>query len=208
VAVTITEQKYGPTTGALTGWLGLVLCVGGIVPLLTDPTAGRIRLAFAIALAGVVVWSFMLRPRIIIREQEPSTLLLRNPFSTWQVPLAAINRVQIKAITRVEVEGAGYDGVAVGRRVKAMVRGPVVKHGDGLLTPGLRLGTPPRREPKHPSATSPEAIADLLTEQILAASDRAKESGQPTEPVLRHWAWVELVLLAAGAVGLAVTYLV
>lgn len=204
--MTIPEQRYGPTTGGVTGWLGLVLCVGGIVPLLMDPTAGRIRLALAIALAGVVVWSFMLRPRIIIRE--PATLLLRNPFSTWQVPLAAINRVQVKAITRVEVEDGGYNGVAVGRRVRAMVRGPVTKYGDGLITPGLRLGTPPRREPKHPSATSPEAIADLLTEQILAASDRARESGQPTGPVLRRWAWVELALLAATAVGFAAAYLV
>ena len=38
MAVTITEQKYGPTTGAFTGWIGLLMCLGAIVPLVMDGT--------------------------------------------------------------------------------------------------------------------------------------------------------------------------
>jgi hypothetical protein len=60
---------------------------------------------------------------------------------------------------------------------------------------------------KHPRVNSPEAVADLVVEQILAASERARESGQRTNPALRSWAWPELVLAAALVVGFAVTYL-
>jgi len=204
--VTITEQRYGPTTGTFTGWVGLVLCLGSIVALLMDPTAGSVRFALVLGTVALVIWCFVLRPRVIVRE--PNTLLLRNAVSTWDLPLAAITKVRVKAITRVEIGEQGYDGIAVGRRVRTMVRGQVVKHGDGFADAGRALGDPPRRERKHPEVNTPEAVADLVTEQILAAAERAREAGRPTEPVLRRWAWVELVLLAASAVGFAVTYLV
>jgi len=204
--VTITEQRYGPTTGTFTGWVGLVLCLGSIVALLMDPTAGSVRFALVLGTVALVIWCFVLRPRVIVRE--PNTLLLRTAVSTWDLPLAAITKVRVKAITRVEIGEQGYDGIAVGRRVRTMVRGQVVKHGDGFADAGRALGDPPRRERKHPEVNTPEAVADLVTEQILAAAERAREAGRPTEPVLRRWAWVELVLLAASAVGFAVTYLV
>jgi hypothetical protein len=206
VAVTITEQRYGPTTGTGTGWLGLAMCAAGSVPLLMHPDAARTRFAVVLGLAGVLIWCYLLRPRIIV--QEPTTLLLRNAFSSWVVPLAAVTVVRVKAITRIEVGDLGYDAIAVGRRVKTMVRGATVRHGDGFADAGRALGDPPRRERKHPIADTPEAIADLMTDQILAASVRAQETGQPVGPVRRTWARVELALLAALLLGFALTYLV
>ncbi|RNL78583.1 hypothetical protein [Nocardioides marmorisolisilvae] len=207
MAVTITEQKYGPTTGAFTGWVGLVLCLGSIAALLTGgPTHATLRFALVLGVVALLVWCFVLRPRVIVRE--PNTLLLRNAVSTWELPLAAITRVGVKAITRVHLGDTPYDGIGVGRRVRNMVRGQVIKRGDGFADAGRALGDPPRRERKHPSANSPEAIADLVTEQVLAAAERARDAGQPTDPVRRSWAWPELVLFAAVAIGFAVTYVV
>lgn len=205
MAVTITEQKYGPTTGAFTGWIGLLTCLGSIAALLTGPTHGTVRFALVLGAVALLIWCFVLRPRIIVRE--PNTLLLRNAFSTWDLPLAGVSRVRVKVITRVEIGETPYDGIAVGRRVRHMVRGQVVKHGDGFADAGRALGDPPRRDRQHPSANSPEAIADLVTEQILAAADRARDHGQPTEPARRAWAWPELVLFAAIVLGFAGSYL-
>ena len=206
MAVTITEQKYGPTTGVFTGWIGLLVCVGAIVTLLMDPTQGTVRFALVLGAVALLIWCFVLRPRIILRE--PNTLLLRNAVSTWDLPLAAVTTVRIKAITRVQLGETPYDGIAVGRRVRNMVRGEVVKHGDGFADAGRALGDPPRRDRKHPTATSPEAIADLVTEQVLAAADRARDAGRPTEPARRSWAWSELALFVAVAIGFALTYVV
>jgi len=205
VAVTITEQKYGPTTGAFTGWIGLLMCLGAIAALLTDATAGSVRFAIVLGALGLLIWCFVLRPRVIVRE--PNTLLLRNAVSTWELPLAGVTKVRVKAITRVEIGESPYDGIGVGRRVRTMVRGQVVKHGDGFADAGRALGDPPRRDRKHPEVNPPEAVADLVTEQVLAAAERAREAGQPTEPVRRTWAVVELVLLAALVLGFAGSYL-
>jgi hypothetical protein len=191
VAVTIKEQRYGPTTGTVTGWIGLTMCTTAVVLTLLDPTTVRIRYALVYALLGVVVWAYILRPRVIIRE--PTALLLRNAFSTWEVPLAAVTSVGVKAIIRVRTGERAYDGIGVGRRVMKMVRGPQGHlHGPTI---------------KHPRVDSPEAVADLVVEQVLAASERARESGQPTNPALRRWAWLELVFCAALLVGFVGTYL-
>lgn len=205
--MTITEQRYGPTTGVFSGWVGLLMCAAAAVALAMNASTASVRFALVFAAFGVLVWCYMLRPRIIVRETG-STLVLRNAFSTWLIPLAAITVVRVKAITRVEVGDQGYDGIAVGRRIKAMVRGMQPRRGDGFADAGRTLGDPPRRESKHPRASSPEAIADLMTEQVLAAAGRAKEAGQPTGSVRRTWAWPELAVLAGLALGVVVTYLV
>jgi hypothetical protein len=206
VAVTITEQRYGPNTGTFTGWLGLVMCVGAALAVLMQPDPGRVRFGLVLLLVATVIWSYLLRPRVIIRETA-AVLLLRNAFSTWELPLAAVTRVRVKAITRIELGEDGYDGIGVGRRVRTMVRGQAVKHGDGFADAGRALGDPPRLEPKHPSTNSPEAIADLMTEQVLAAAERAQESGQQIWPVRRTWAWPEIVVLAGLAAGFAASFL-
>lgn len=206
MAVTIAEQRYGPTTGVVTGWLGLALCVAGAGALVLDPTPGRVRFALVTCLVGVLVWSFLLRPRVII--SEPAALLrLRNPLSTWEVPLAGVTVVRVRAITRVEVGDQAYDCLAVGRRVRAMVRGqrPDLQ-GDWIVGPG-RGFRPPERKPKRSSPNGPEAVADLMTEQVLAAADRAREAGRPTDPVVRVWARVEIALIGALGAGFALSYL-
>ena len=47
-------------------------------------------------------------------------------------------------------------------------------------------------------------VALLAGATAMAASLRAKETGQPTEPVTRRWAWVELALLVGLVVALVI----
>ena len=54
---------------------------------------------------------------------------------------------------------------------------------------------------------TPEAVADLVTEQVLTAAQRAREAGQPETPVRRHWAWVELALVLGLVAGFVVVSL-
>jgi len=207
VSVTIPEQRYGPTTGTVTGWIGLVACatIGG--GLLIDPDVQAVRFALVFAILGLVTWCYLLRPRIVIREPA-ALLILRNAFSSWLVPLPAITVVRVKAYTRVEVGDEGYDAIAVGRRVRVMLGGARPRRSDRFVEAGFGLGEPAHQPVKRGSSSTPEAVADLMTEQVLAAAQRAKEAGQPVVPVLRSWATVELTLLAGLLLGFAATYLV
>ncbi|HEX4190660.1 MAG TPA: hypothetical protein VHZ06_06650 [Marmoricola sp.] len=207
MASTVLEQEYGPTSGVVTGWIGMVICTAVVVAVpVVNHDLESARIAVGAAVAGTLIWMTMLRPRIIVRL--PDTLLLRNPLSTWEVPLAAVDSVRVRAITRVGVGERNYDGVAVGRPVR-----PPRPAGLGLPGIGGRRGavTPdpsPSRARLRPSATTPNAIADLMTEQLLAAADRARAAGQAGAGVDRVWAVPELAVLATLVVAFVILLLV
>lgn len=187
-----TEQRYGPTSGTLSGWAGLVFCAAVVVALLLGgPDLVRVRWTIAVLAVGVAIWAVMLRPLIIVRAP---VVELRNPFSSWLVPLATIDLVVVRVITRIEAGGRTYDAVAVGRRIRKMVsreqRDPISES-----------------RTKRIDASTPETLADLMTGQILAAAENARRSGQDAGPAVRVWAVPELAVLAALVVALVVTLL-
>ena len=206
MAPTISEQQYGPTAGTVSGWIGLVLSVVvGVGVLFSGYDRESLRIALGAALAAGLIWTVMLRPRIIVRL--PGTLLLRNPLSTWEIPLAVVEVVSVRAITRVAVGERTYDGVAVGRPIRPP-RTSVIGGLSGLG--GRRMPAPEGTTKKssiQASASTPNAIADLMTEQILAAADRARETRQPAEGIRRHWAVPELAVIGAALIGLVVALL-
>jgi len=53
VAVTIDEQRYGPTTGAVSGWLALTMCVASGLLLLGTPWLLPWYAVWAVPLAAV-----------------------------------------------------------------------------------------------------------------------------------------------------------
>ncbi|HET6152071.1 MAG TPA: hypothetical protein VFE15_03895 [Marmoricola sp.] len=207
MASTVLEQEYGPTSGVVTGWIGMVLCAVLIVAVpVANQDLGSARIAVGVGVAAALIWMTMLRPRIIVRL--PDILLLRNPLSTWEVPLAAVESVSVRAITRVGVGERTYDGVAVGRPVR-----PPRPAGAGLPGFGGRRGVvrsePPTGKARlRPNASTPNAIADLMTEQLLAAADRARAAGQSDTGIDRVWAVPELAVLGALTVALVILLLV
>lgn len=171
------QQSYGPTSGTVAGWIGIVLAavVVGVL-LVNERSEGGLRAALAIALVGVVVWCYLLRPRILIR---PATVVLRNAFSDWEVPLSAVQEVSVRTVTGVYTAERRYDGIAVGRTVRSILR----SQGKG----------------------SGDETADLVTGQIMRAAARARESGEPAGTPVRTPARPELVVAGVLAAALLVS---
>jgi hypothetical protein len=202
------DRLFRPTSGTAVGWTGVVLAAGGVVTALVgDHTLGGTRFALAAAIFGLLVHCFMLRPRLVIRRTD---LELRNPFGSWHVPLAGVRSVVVRAVTRVYTDDRRYDGVAVGRPVRSMVRG---KRGRqvSIGVPGLGAS----RITEDESATrvprgqlDTDMVADFVVEQILFAADRARTAPGPAGTPTRSWAWPELTALAVLVVALVVSLLV
>jgi hypothetical protein len=199
------EPVYTPTSGTVSGWVGLAIAVIVLAAVLVDDrTLHGLRYGLAALVFGVLVWSFLLRPRVVVGSREVE---LRNPFSSWHVPLAGVRVVEVRAVTRVSTEDRTYEGVAVGRPARSLLRGGQQRT-RFLETPGrsIRLPNEPEATRRQRGQLDANAVADLLVEQILHGADRARESGQQPAPVRRTWAVLEpgalVVLVAALVVSL------
>lgn len=192
------EQRYGPTSGTVSGYFGLVLCALVIGLVVTgDLTAGAVRVIAAAAGAAVLIWAYMLRPRIIL-EADGATLVLRNPLSSWRIPVASVRVVAVKAVTTVGTDDARYDAVAVGYPLRTLVR-------------DSRQGRPRMDEPRVDDGSRAEGRHDeqsVMTEMVLAAAERARQVGAVAGPVQRIYAVAELALVGIATLTFVATYLV
>jgi hypothetical protein len=188
VSDTTPERRYGPTSGTFTGVLGLVACCVVIGLVVEDLSATSVRVGIAAVAAAVVFWAFMLRPRVIL-ESGGSTLVLRNPLSSWRIPLASVREVGVKTMTTVKTDDARYDAVAVGYPLRKVVRSS---------RPGTAESAPVRARVD---------VQMVMVETILAAADKARVHGLQGDPAVRVYAVVELGLVAVAVVGFVATYM-
>jgi hypothetical protein len=176
-----------------------------VVILLDNRSLGAVRFALVVAICGVLIWCYLLRPRLVIGATE---LELRNPFSSWHVPLADVRRVAVRAITSVYTEERRYDGVAIGRPIRSLRRQPPRAATIGFPGLGGRqlpdLGPQPT-QPRPLDSLDADGVADLVVEQVLVASDQARTRPHDGLTARRSWAWVELSALAALVAGVIVT---
>jgi len=200
------ERRFHPTSGTAMGWIGVALAAIAVVAVLYDgPSVSGARFALAAALFGLLVWCFMLRPRVVLGRTEVE---LRNAFSSWHVPLASVRRVMVRAITRVSTDDAHFDGIAVGRPLRTLTRRTPPAPKVGLPGLGQSAALAAGGEPAQPRGQlDVNAVADFLIERVLQAADRARESGHAPGTPRRTWAWIELATLAALVIGLVVTFL-
>jgi hypothetical protein len=181
--------------------------VGLLVILLDDHSLGHVRFALVVAICGVLVWCYLLRPRLVIGSAE---LELRNPFSSWHVPLADVRRVAVRAVMSVYTEERRFDGVAIGRPIRSLRRQSAkpptvgIPGLGGRRLPDLPSVTPPPR-PRPTERLDADAVADLVVEQVLVASDEARSRPHDGHTARRSWAWVEIGGLALLLVGVVVT---
>lgn len=184
------QHRFPPTSGVAAGWIGVALSVAAVATaLISDPSRNGVRFALAAALFGGLVWCFMLRPRVVI---GPQVLELRNAFSSWHVPLVEVRRVSVRAITRVYTEERQFNGVAVGRPVRAIIR-PQVRPGDVTDIVASR------------DQLDSDLVADFVTDQILIAADRARAEAHVPVAASRSWALLELVALGLLLAGLVLS---
>jgi hypothetical protein len=179
-----------------------------LVDVLVDGhSRGGARFGLGAAIFGVLVWCFMLRPRLVIRSAE---LELRNAFGSWHVPLASVRRVAVRAVTRVYTDERRFEGVAVGRPVRSLMRGRPARQ-ETVGVPGFgasRLSQPAEATRPPKGQLDADMTADFVVEQILHAADRARAETTAAGTPARTWAWPELVLLVALVVAFVLTLLV
>jgi hypothetical protein len=184
-------EDFGPSSGRITGVLGLGICVGIIVLGVVEydegfPAAG----VWAALFAAVLLWSAMLRPRVRVTAAE---LRLRNMLTNISVPLAAIEQIVVRQVLSVRAGDHRYISSAVGKSWRQAIKSD-------------------RRDPED-DAPYPVFVEERL--QQLAEEARAKagitlmsdEQLELAKQAHREWAWPEVVLLGFTALGLVVALL-
>jgi hypothetical protein len=196
-------EKFRPTSGRITGALGLVLVAAIVLIGVLDRDAGISPVLLCAALVvGVVIWATMLRPRLWATD---SALVMRNSFSTVTVPLAAIEQIAVRQVCAVRVGDQRYVSPAVGKSWRQALRSDrKLRHNEGRDDKEPQPGTMPyagfvedRLHQLAEEARTKAGVGLLSDEQLALASD-----------VRREWAWPEIVALGLGVAGLVVALVV
>ena len=185
-------EDFGPSSGRITGLLGLGICVGIIVLGVVEhdegfPAAG----VWAALFAGVLFWSAMLRPRVRVTRAE---LRLRNMLTNISVPLAAIEQIVVRQVLSVRAGDNRYISSAVGKSWRQAIKSD---------------------RPREPGDDAPYPVFVEERLQQLAEDARTKagitlmsdEQLELAKQARREWAWPEIVLLGFTALGLVVALL-
>ncbi len=108
------DERFAPTSGRLSGIVGLAIAVAVVATALLAQDAGGIApWGVALALfAGAVSWTALLKPGLALRD---GALVMRNMFSTVWIPLHDIESVVVRQVTAVMVGERRYVSAAVGR---------------------------------------------------------------------------------------------
>jgi hypothetical protein len=181
--VTAPVEKFPPTSGTVTGSLGVAMAaVVGVVSVVTSPDLAGVRILLGAALAGVLIWMVVLRPRAAVYDD---VLLLRQEVSDTWVPLTLIDTVHAGRDLVVAVDDQRYRCTGISR---------------SRPLPGTqRRGT----VPGAPDAVS--HVENRIREMVAAAHRRDQPDAE--QQVRRRWAVAEFVALAVLGAGFLVSLL-
>ena len=189
-------EEFVPTSGKVTGVIGLLIAAGVVVVGLVDREQGFPPVVIGIALlAGALIWATMLRPRMWATGEH---LVMRNALSTTRIPLAAIEQIAVRQVVSVRAGERRYVSPAVGKSWR-----------QSLLASRGRARTTAQGSTPYPvfveerlhqladDARRDAGVAPLSDEQLALAAG-----------VRREWAWPEIAALAAGALVVVVAVVV
>jgi hypothetical protein len=194
-------ERFAPTSGRITGALGLTLAVAVVAVGLVDRGAVADWVIALAALGGLLVWAAVLRPRVSLLGDD---LVLRNMLETITIPLAAVEELAVRQLLAVRAGERRYVSPALGKS-RRQLRKPA---SGGAKALGGRRGdraaqvsvdyadfVEGRIRQRMEDARAARGIRVGSTEQVALASE-----------VRRSPAWPELagviVLLAAVLVAL------
>ena len=184
--------SFGPTSGGISGVVG-VLC--GVLfaasTLLHGLELSELRYLFGGLAFAALAWTILLRPRVRLLADHVE---LRNGFSDFLIPYAAISEVAIRSFTAVQVGEKRYIGLAVGRPRTSMTR----RRKDQLARP-----TPDLASGKSLEGAS---AADLLQVTLEDRVHRAER--EQSAVVRRRWALPELAVIAVCLVAFVISIFV
>ena len=185
-------EDFRPTSGRISGVLGLGICAATVVLGLAEFDEGfPPAVVWAALFAGVLFWASMLRPRVRVSGNE---LRLRNMLDTITLPLASIEQIVVRQVLSVRAGDRRYISSAVGKTWRQAMK---------------------KDREREPGAEAPYAVfvEERLTQ--LAENARSKqgialmsdEQLELAKSVRREWAWPEIVLLGFTALGFVVALL-
>ncbi|GEP39752.1 hypothetical protein NPS01_34150 [Nocardioides psychrotolerans] len=199
------SERFTPTSGRVTGVIGLVLAVAVVVAGLVDRQAGFADWVIAASAAGgVLVWAALLRPRITLVGEH---LELRNMTETVIIPLAAIEELAVRQLLVVRVGDKRFRSPALGKSRRQLTRAGTVGGGIGGTIGKLR-STP---SDARTTVNYPDFVEERLRQRMDdARSLRGVRPGSAEQVALasevrRQPAWAEIVALGACLLAVAVT---
>jgi hypothetical protein len=189
------RRAFGPTTGVVTGWLGLVIVAAVVVvTLVQDRSVVGLRIVLGALLCGIVLWCYLLRPRLVL---EHDRLELRNAFSTTTIPWLRVGEVLVRTVTRVYVGEKAYVGVAVGHSARSMMK--AARKQRRALTGEPRVSRHAVDQPL------PTLIEDAIRDRARRAHEMATDDADRGD-VTRRWALPELVATVVLALAFAASF--
>jgi hypothetical protein len=187
-------ERFRPTSGLLTGVLLVLVGLLGVGLALGDRDAVPAWLGALGVVAAVLGWAYLLRPRVRVAGPD---LVLRNPFSTVRIPLAAIEELDVRQVLVVRAGDRQYTSPGLGRTRRSILRGP---RRDEAANPAAQVA----------ASSYGEFAEDRLRWYAEQARDAAgvrllsPEQEALAEQVRRRPAWPEILGLAAGVAAFVV----
>ena len=190
------RDSSAPTSGEVTGVIGLLIAAAVVVIGLVDREQGFPPVVIGIALlAAMVIWATMLRPRMWATGEH---LVMRNAVSTDAIPLAAIEQIVVRQVVSVRAGERRYVSPAVGKSWRQSL----------LASRGRAERTTAQGSTRTPSSSrSASTIADDARRDAGVAP-LSDEQVELAAGVRREWAWPEIAALAAGALVVVVAVVV
>lgn len=211
-------QRFRPTNGRVTGFLGLGLCALGVVVFaFSGSVHTRVSGLIGCAFAAVLVWAAMLRPQVAATKTE---LRMRTLLHSITIPLASIDTVVVRRYLLVRSGGNKYICPAISRSLRKTVRAEMKWNGGGgnLLAPSLSPADPTGSLQTEVKGEHELDYADYVEQQItsLAGNDRdrrgiearSEEEYELGSQTVRRRAWPELVAMTVLAVAFVVALVV
>ena len=179
------RERFEPTSGRMGGGLALlvaaVVVIGGFVEL--DEGFPPWGIAAGVLFA-VLAWASVLRPALWVEDRA---LVMRNLFETVRVPLAAIDRVEVRQVLFVRVGDRRLASSVVGRPLRKIAR----------RSRASRSEDAPRLELDH---------ADVVEDRLRSlVAEAGPLPAAPDDVVRRELAWLPIVVVALSALAVVVT---
>lgn len=146
-----------------------------------------------LGLVGLMFWTMLVRPAVAVVDDR---LVLRNPFTTVRLPLAAIEQVVVRQWLAVRVGDRRFTNSGVGRSYRQAMRDDRKGDVSGLDIANLSYGAIIERriDKRAEDARTQQGIALYSDEQAALAAD-----------VRREPARIEIGLLAVLLLALVAT---
>ncbi len=187
-------ERFRPTSGRLTGVLGLLMVAGSLALVAVEADSGTLLWFVPGALlAAAVIWAFLLRPAVSVEGED---LVLRGPVSTTYLPLAAIEEIGMGQVLAVRAGGRRYVSGAVGRSRREAGR-------DDRINPGAAVGL-------SYGGYVEERLRGLVADAMVFAHVKrySPEQAALAEGVRRTWAWPEIGAMTGSLLVLVAVALV